>query len=54
MGNMQMGNASLNNASHDTMKGLAVDMNPSLRQGQPSIRRGEASITATFPAAALW
>ena len=33
MGNMQMGNASLNNVSHDTMKGLAVDMNPSLRQG---------------------
>lgn len=33
MGNMQMGNASLNNVSRDTMKGLAVDMNPSLRQG---------------------
>jgi conjugal transfer mating pair stabilization protein TraG len=33
MGNMQMGNASLNNASHDTMRGLSVDMNPSLRQG---------------------
>jgi conjugal transfer mating pair stabilization protein TraG len=33
MGNMQMGNASLNNVSHDSMKGLAVDMNPSLRQG---------------------
>ncbi len=33
MGNMQMGNASLNNVSHDTMKGLAIDMNPSLRQG---------------------
>ena len=33
MGNMQMGNASLNNVSHDNMKGLAVDMNPSLRQG---------------------
>ena len=33
MGNMQMGNASLNNSSHDTMRGLSVDMNPSLRQG---------------------
>jgi hypothetical protein len=32
-GNLQMGNASLNNASHDTLKGLAVDLNPSLRQG---------------------
>jgi conjugal transfer mating pair stabilization protein TraG len=33
MGNMQMGHASLNNVSHDTQKGLTVDMNPSLRQG---------------------
>jgi conjugal transfer mating pair stabilization protein TraG len=33
MGNMQMGSASLNNVSHDTIKGLSVDMNPSLRQG---------------------
>lgn len=33
MGNMQMGSASLNNVSHDSMKGLSVDMNPSLRQG---------------------
>ncbi len=33
MGNMQMGSASLNNVSHDTMKGLSVDMNPSVRQG---------------------
>jgi hypothetical protein len=30
---MQMGHASLKNVSHDTHKGLTVDMNPSLRQG---------------------
>jgi conjugal transfer mating pair stabilization protein TraG len=36
MGNMQMGHASLNNVSHDTQKGLTVDMNPSLRQGMTS------------------
>ena len=41
MGNMQMGNASLNNVSHDTMKGLAVDMNPSLRQGMTNFQARE-------------
>lgn len=41
MGNMQMGNASLNNVSHDNMKGLAVDMNPSLRQGMTNYQARE-------------
>ncbi|WP_300322206.1 hypothetical protein [Accumulibacter sp.] len=38
MGNMQMGHASLNNVSHDTQKGLTVDMNLSLRQGMTNHR----------------